>query len=386
MEPGSSPDERSDNTEPATAHEATQPLPSAASEFDRFLAEAERRKAQRGRSDRPQDWCHPDPAAAAALAEKAHPVSRAVACWGTPRGQRDCVSRFRLVCGMLRDAEPGATTDADVRVFAWHHLTPEQAADYRQDIYRRYTKQSTRNDYVCFLRNVVQQCYKAGLVSPLRRDLILEQLHTTSPGRSTKRRRLSQAEVSALLEACETTGTLAARCRNTAIVALLRTSGMRSCELVKLELGDWDRQQGTMLLRDTKNGSHHTIFVHEGAAFYVQRWVEHRGQAPGALFTPVDKESTRSVSTFAVRFMLKSRAKVAGVAPFGAHDFRRTFATELLRTHDHALVSRLLNHSKLSSTLVYDLAEDDLQRAAVETVRLFADPEDDQDGPAGVLA
>jgi integrase len=387
MNPGASPDSTARHTEPdAGPARPNQPTPNP-TEFDLFLVEAARRRSRHTASDRPQDWCDPDPDVAKGMPEASHPVSRAVARQSTSRGKRDCISRFRVVCRRLQGADTSSVTNADVRAFPWHQITPDEAAEYRRDVYRRYHQQTTRNDYVCFLRSVVRQCHTAGLISPLRRDLLLEELYTVTPGRSTKRRRLTHDEVDALLEACETTGSHAARLRNTAMVSLMRTSGMRSCELVKVELADWDREQQTMLLRDTKNGRHHTIFVHPGAATYLNRWVAHRGNQPGALFTSLTGSSTRSLHTFSVRYMLKTRAEVAGVAPFGSHDFRRTFATELLRTHDHALVSRLLNHSKLSSTLVYDLADDDLQRAAVDTIQLFLEPLSDADSdPAGTEA
>jgi len=181
---------------------------------------------------------------------------------------------------------------------------------------------------------------------------------------------LEDDEVSRLLEACSSTGTSIARSRNVAIVALLRTSGMRSCELVSLELKDWDREKDTLTLRDTKNGSTHTVFLHPEAKTYLSAWVRVRGDRDGALFTNLNAVEPAGISTFSLRYMVRTRAEAAGIRKFGIHDFRRTFATELLRTHDHSLVSKLLNHRKLSSTLIYDLAEDDLQRAAVAGIAL----------------
>lgn len=70
--------------------------------------------------------------------------------------------------------------------------------------------------------------------------------------------------------------------------------------------------------------------------------------------------------------MLSTLAVKAGVKPFGCHDFRRTFATELLRTNDIALVGKLLNHRKPQSTLRYDLADEDAQRSAVAQLNLPA--------------
>lgn len=320
-----------------------------------------------------------------ALPINSHPVPRTISQRGTPNRQRDLASAIRRTCSRLQGLDDDAISPEEVLAFPWHQLTPDDAEEFRQHIYRRFSNQRTRNDNVCVLRAVVVNCYRAGLISPLRRDLIVENLYTSAPGRSTNRRRLSDGEIAALLQACETVGSERARHRNTAIVALMRTTGMRSSEVVALNLADWDRAHGTLLLRNTKNGRPHTVFVHPATNVYLTRWLGTRGITPGALFTAVVGASTHHLSTFSLRYMLKRRGEAAGLRPFGSHDFRRTFATELLRTHDHALVSRLLNHEKLSSTLVYDMVEDDLQRAAVESVRLSDEPDEDEDGAAGVL-
>jgi hypothetical protein len=94
------------------------------------------------------------------------------------------------------------------------------------------------------------------------------------------------------------------------------------------------------------------------------------------LFNPLTGDE-RSLHPASVRFMLASRAALAGIPTFGFHDFRRTFATELLRTHDIALVGKLLNHQKLASTLIYDLADEQQQRQAVASIDLPAPPLDD---------
>lgn len=339
--------------------------------FDMFLAEAARRRRQKETEpERSGDWYDADPAAALALPAESHPARRAEVSFTTERGQRDLRWALRRMCAHLAGIDGAHATWDDVLSYPWHHLTPDQAADYRRHIYRQYQMQTTRNDYVCRLRSVVRACYAARLISPLRRDLIMDELRTIAPGRSTKTRRLSHVEFTALMEACAQQGTEAARARNSAIAALFRTTGMRSCELVRLTLADWDRAERTILLRDTKNGTHHTVFVHPSAEAFLVRWVGLRGSAPGALFHRLRGAAGQHITTSSLREMMKTRREAAGLPHFGCHDFRRTFATELLRTHDHSLVSKLMNHRKLSSTLVYDLADDDLQRSAVESFDL----------------
>lgn len=339
--------------------------------IDAFLAEARRRRDRHTReeSGRPEPWADPDLEAihSAALG---HPVDRAIGRYRTDVGRERIACAIRRACERLAGAPPRSMSAEDVRAYPWHHLDVEAAIAYRERIYAMFTKITTRNDAICAVRAVSTECYKAGLISALRLDLVLDELYTVAPGPSSKRRRLRPEEIAALLDACERVGTPYVRARNTAIVALFRTSGMRVSELTAIELDDWDRDQDTILLRLTKNGGDHLVYLHPDTVPYLERWLQTRGDEPGALFTPFDGGDRRSLHPATVRHMLRFRAEAAGVAPFGSHDFRRTFATELLRTHDVALVGKLLNHNKTSSTLIYDLAGEDEQRAAVKTVRL----------------
>lgn len=339
--------------------------------LNEFLAEAARRRNRHTREEagRPQDWADPDPAAIR-LSAHGHPVDRAAHRHRPGRSRDDFLRQVRVACERLQDLEPRTLSPEDVRAYPWHHLDPDAAREYREAIYRRFRYQTSRNDAVSIVRRVIRQCYKAGLISAMRLDLVLDELYTVAPGPSSKRRRLSQGEINDLLAACERVGAPKAIARNTAIVALLRTSGMRIGELARIMLVDWDRDGHTIMLRETKNGRDHLVYLHPDAVPYLDRWLAVRGPEPGALFTPLTGTDMRSLTGETLRYMLRTRTVAAGLAPFGCHDFRRTFATELLRTHDVALVGKLLNHNKTQSTLRYDLADEDEQRQAVTCIGL----------------
>lgn len=339
----------------------------------KFTRLAAQRRALHSRTEpgRAQDWADPDPGAVARLVPAQHPVDRAVRRSKAGRTRESFRGRLRLECERLLGAPPRSLTMDDLRAYPWHHLDQQSAADYREAVYATYRHQTTRNDIVCAVRRVVRECYKVGLISALRRDLVLEQLYTVTPGASTKRRRLTQAEIDALMATCQRLGTPAAQARNTAIVALFRTSGMRISELAAITLADWDREAHTITLRDTKNGKPHTIWLHPEVPAYLDHWMRFRGEAAGVLFCPLTGADKRPLHAVTIRYMLATRAKAAGIRPFGSHDFRRTFATELLRTHDVVLVGKLLNHNKPESTLRYDMSEEAEQRSAVAQLQLL---------------
>lgn len=339
----------------------------------RFLAEGERRRTAHTRqsAERPADWADPDPSAIQAPPLGRNPVDAIIHRLKPGSSVDSFTGSLRRACERIQGLDDRLLTDADARLYPWHHLSPDDASDYRRAVYARYEKQSSRNDAVSAVRRVIKECCKAGLISPLRRDLIMDELYTLAPGDSTKRRRLTTDEINALLKACEDNKDPRSAARDSAIIALLFSSGMRIGELIRLEVRDWDPHEDTLLLRDTKNRRDHTVFLHPAVPAFLERWLVLRGNAPGALFTAVTRQDTRPLHRYTMRQMVQRRAADAGVRHFDCHDFRRTFATDLLRTHDPSLVGKLLNHKKLSSTMIYDLAGEDDQRAAVARIALL---------------
>lgn len=351
------------------------------SAFDQFKRDgAQRAKAQREQrkkdrkhdGGRRQDWVDPDPAAALALPEHENPVRRMLERCKV-QYRRDLAATLRIVLELLLGVPTGSLPLSAVYDHPWHLMTVDDAAVLHRRVYRAYPRQGTRNNMISLVRRVVVQCHRAGLISALRRDRLLEELYTIAPGRSGAGRALTDQEISDLLHACATIGSPAARARNAAIVAVLRSTGARISEVLKLQLADWDRVRATLTLRDTKNGRDHVVFLHPAATRYVAAWVRIRGERPGPLFSNLnDPNATRPLHRSSILLMLRARAAAANVAPFGTHDFRRTFASDMLMRYDAALVSKLLNHTKLDSTLIYDRRGDDLQRAAVASVGLPA--------------
>lgn len=352
----------------------------------RFLAEGTRRRAQQpsvADDERTGDWALPDADALARLAESRHPVGRVVARQTqTPRLAQNFKGRIRQALERLTDSERGTRTWADVLAFAWHHLTVEDAAEYRRAVHRQYTKVTTRNDAISVLRRIVTECQRCGFISSQRRDHLLDELPTVAPGPSTRRRRLSPDDIACLLRAAAANPNPVAAARDSAIIAVFATTGIRSCELVGLDSSDWDEDGRTLLLQKTKNGRSHLVFVHPVAVAYLRHWLDLRPGGAGALFTPVVGHSTRHLHPKTVAEILDRITVRSGVRHFGSHDFRRTVATTLLRSHDASLVSKILNHKKLSSTLIYDLASDDEMRNAIATLGLPTTPECDESRPA----
>ena len=341
-----------------------------ASPMQDFLKRATQRKADQEAD--PQrftgPWVDPDPQAITALPEGRHPITMLMKELAqTPAGIAKRKNTLRHILAQLRGDTRVDVTWEDVMTYPWHQVTPDMAEAFRGEIYRRYSNRHTRHMYVQYLRSVIDRCQRSKLMSLEAAARVREKLPTKGArGRALHARRIKPEELASLLAACAEGDPFIAA-RDGAVFALFATTGMRVSELCRLDLADWDRNSEVMVLRETKNGRGHEVPVDPRVRFYLEAWLAVRGTAPGPLFTRSEGRvgPDDHMSTHAVRERLKILTKRAGIGKVCTHDFRRTVATTLLRTHDVFIVSRLLGHSSLAATMVYDLSGQEEQRAAI---------------------
>ncbi|MGB7518205.1 MAG: site-specific integrase, partial [Spirulinaceae cyanobacterium] len=137
--------------------------------------------------------------------------------------------------------------------------------------------------------------------------------------------------------------------RDMALIAILRGGGLRRNEVVKLELKDFNHRTGAVEVLQGKGGKSRIVYLPEVAVELVIQWLGIRGRKSGALLCPVVKGGKiviRHMSADAVGKTLKRLGKKAGLASFSAHDFRRTFCSELLDLGaDIVTVQKLAGHA-----------------------------------------
>lgn len=188
---------------------------------------------------------------------------------------------------------------------------------------------------------------------------------------------ITSGEIAALLDACAR-DTSAAGARDAAIIAVATKCGMRRGEIAGLQVADWqdgNGNGGTLVIRKAKRGKQRKAFVTNGAAGAMRDWLDVRGTHEGALFLAVNKAGhiqPHGITTQALGDMLDKRARQAGIsAPTTWHDFRRTFAGNLLDAGiDLVTVSRLMGHEQTTTTARYDLRGEEVQRKAVDAIHV----------------
>jgi integrase/recombinase XerC len=262
--------------------------------------------------------------------------------------------------GQFLDGAIGRGTPGDTRPMP----SPEETLDDRQlkcdaiairdflnYLYgQNYTKSTTARK-LATLRSFYKFLIRRGVVS-------VNPLSTIRTPKQEKRlpKCLDLEQVQKLLDAPGDADLLSAR--DKAMLEVLYSSGIRVSELVDLEMGDMDLQEGVLRVRG-KGRKDRLTPIGSQAIKAVQRYFEHRvvdtksqGQHAGRVFL---NKHGHPLSTRSVRRKLDKYLVSAGLDPgISPHTLRHSFATHLLNNGaDLRSVQELLGHQSLSTTQVY---------------------------------
>jgi site-specific recombinase XerD len=192
--------------------------------------------------------------------------------------------------------------------------------------------------------------------------------------RQQKGRHISPGELSGLMEACANDPSNAGR-RDAALFAVAWQAGLRRDELGGLTTSDFapaGPEDGDLVIRG-KGDKERAAYLYDGAHQALTDWLAIRGSGPGPIFCAIRKDglihTDRHLSGEALRMILDKRIAQAGVKPLTWHDFRRTFAGNLLDGGaDLVTVQKLMGHSDPGTTSNYDRRGDEVKRKAVKTL------------------
>ena len=247
----------------------------------------------------------------------------------------------------------------------WAALKFQHTAALRARLAETY-KARTANKILCALRGTLKTAWRLEQMDAetYRRAVDLDRIggETLPRGRA-----LSSGEIDALLTACANDPTPAGA-RDAAMLALMRVGGLRRAEVCALTLADYDAGSGALVIRGKRN-KERSAYIQNGAAEALRDWLEIRGSEPGAMFCPVAKGGRvviRRMYAEAVFSMLKKRAAEAGIKNLSPHDFRRTFAGDLLDLGiDLATVAKMGGWANVQTAARYDRRGEETKRRAV---------------------
>lgn len=203
--------------------------------------------------------------------------------------------------------------------------------------------------------------------NPLREQMIAQALRITKIANvrsdakppAEKGRHITPGELEALMRAAYNDQS-ATGIRDAAILAVAWNCGPRVAEIAGMELADYDPATGKLVIRKGKGNKTRTTYLYNGAGKAMADWLAIRGDEPGPLFYAIRRgghlQTGEGMSAEALRQMLAKRCAAAGISkPTGFHDFRRTFAGDLLdQGEDISTIQRLMGHASPVTTAGYD--------------------------------
>lgn len=254
----------------------------------------------------------------------------------------------------------------------WAKLRYEHTAAVRAALIQRFAP-ATAKKMLCALRRVLTEAKRLGLMGIEDYTQAVDLPRVDTPPKPLRGRALDSSEIAALMDVClEDSRPIALR--DVALIAILRGCGLRRCEVVNLELKDFNPSTNSIEVREGKRGAYRAVYLPSAAVPLVLEWLDIRGHEPGPLLCPVRKGGKiqmQHMSDDAVLKILRRRGKQAGVTAFSPHDFRRTFCSDLLDAGiDISTVQKLAGHSSPVTTAKYDRRGEETKRKAVQRLSI----------------
>lgn len=263
----------------------------------------------------------------------------------------------------------------DAFSFPWQQITYQVSAGIRAVLSEKYAPASA-NRILSSLKGVLRECRRLGLMGADECAKACD-IKPIKGERPLAGRAMDKSEVKALMDSVSTDPTNRG-VRDAAILALMRVTGMRRSEVVKLDVSDIDLTAKTALVREGKGNKTRVCQLGSAVIPRLASWIELRGRAESqctALFTPVSKADRildKRLTDQAIASILSNRLQQAGIAAKTTpHDIRRGYATDLLEAGvDIETVSKMMGHSSVVTTQRYSRRGEEAQKAAVESLGL----------------
>ncbi len=222
---------------------------------------------------------------------------------------------------------------------------------------------STVNTYLSALKGGAKSAWMEGVMSVEAYQRIKE-VKRVKGQRVDVGIALTTEEIRKLITTCDgSTRSL----RDSALLALSYSAGLRREETAKLDISAVDMREGSVTVLGKGNKAA-VNYINESAVGIIKKWIKVRGKASGGLFPSIRKGgkiNSDSISGQAVSNIVGKRAKAVGFDKVRAHDIRKSFCTNLLEAgEDIFTVSKLMRHSTIATTQIYDKRDSSTSRSA----------------------
>lgn len=263
------------------------------------------------------------------------------------------------------------------RFFAFANISnPEQIDDEVVRQYRLYLnrikdsdgrtlKKVTQNYHIIALRNFLKYLAKRGISSLTAERVELgkqEQREVTFLEPEELKRLLNAPALFNSENSMEKNkrGDELASLRDTALLHMLFSTGMRVSELCSMDRHKIDTVRGEMTIRG-KGGKLRLVFLSDGAKDALNNYLNKRSDVDESLFARIPRVGSTSTETLrltprSIQRIVKKYATKAGIMGknISPHSLRHSMATDLLRNGaDIRSVQAMLGHSSVTTTQIY---------------------------------
>ena len=146
--------------------------------------------------------------------------------------------------------------------------------------------------------------------------------------------------------------------RDRAIMEVLYSTGIRRAELMRLNLGDIDRERGVVTIREGKGRRDRTVPIGERALLWLDQYLS---RVRATLASEPYTEAVFLTSTGAsftpnhLSLLIRKYIRAVNIGKSGAcHVFRHTMATHMLENGaDTRYIQEMLGHARLDTTQIY---------------------------------
>ncbi|MEO8354700.1 MAG: site-specific integrase [Chloroflexota bacterium] len=260
---------------------------------------------------------------------------------------------------------------ADCLTLNWAAIRYQHTAAVRGRLLDRYAP-ATANRILSALRGVLEQTWLLGQMSAEdyhRAARLSPVIGETLPAG----RELLAEEIASLIQNCIEDGSTIG-IRDAAIISILFGAGLRREEITKLDLDDFTPEGAKLVIRG-KRSKQRFAYLGDGALAALLTWLELRGKEAGPLFVSAKRGGVLRhgcrLSPQSIYYLLKVRAKRAGVKSFTPHDLRRTFVSRLLGAGvDIAIVAKMAGHSNIQTTARYDRRPEETKQGAAKLLQI----------------
>ncbi|MFC4337498.1 tyrosine-type recombinase/integrase [Salininema proteolyticum] len=258
----------------------------------------------------------------------------------------------------------------------WHLLRYEHTSRIRAVMLDKGWSGAYINKHLAALRRILKEAWRLGQMDAADYHRACD-IQPVREHRLPKGKAIDKEALAAALQACDRDDSPAGA-RDGAVLAVLYSTGARRAEVAAMRWEDYDAAERSIRIIGKGNKERH-VYVTEGAAGRVDRWVTLRGESAGGLFCAINKagrlrrEGNRlsRLSGQAIADLLIKRLVEAGAGRYTPHDFRRTFIGDLLDAGvDLAITQSLVGHASPATTARYDRRPARRSREAVDRLSL----------------